>query len=61
MDIDLNNTKLGNYHNIYPCQMIYPNKHYFLNKLKSVLKSKYINEKKKRIGFPITTHRDYFN
>ena len=29
--------------------------------LKSVSKSKYINEQTKRIGFPITTHKDNFN
>ena len=83
-DIGLNNTKLDNNKNIYPCQMLYPNKRCFLNflgpyldfsrnksclkrneeekyKLKSISKSKYINEKTKRIGFPITTHRDNFN
>ena len=79
-DIGLNQTKLDNDKEKYPCQMTFPNKRCFLNflgpyldfsrnksclirnkiekyKLKSVSKSKYINENTKRIGFPITTHR----
>ena len=83
-DIGLNQTKLDNDKEKYPCQMTFPNKRCFLNflgpyldfsrnksclirnkiekyKLKSVSKSKYINENTKRIGFPITTHRDNFN
>ena len=83
-DLGLNNTKLDNNKEIYPCQIIYPDKRCFLNflgpyldfsrnksclirneaektKLKEVSKSKYINEHTKRIGFPITTHRDNFN
>ncbi len=83
-DIGLNNTKLDNNKDIYPCEMVFPNKRCFLNflgpfldfsrnfsclerksdekyKLKKSSTSKYINEKTKRIGFPITTHRDNFN
>ena len=83
-DIGLNNTKLDNNKNIYPCQMLYPNKRCFLNflgpyldfsrnksclkrneeekyKLKSITKSKYINEKNKRIKLPITTHKNNIN
>ena len=83
-DIGLNNTKLDNNKEIYPCEIIYPNKRCFLNflgpyldfsrnksclirndlekyYLKSVSKSKYINENTKRIGFPITTFKDNYN
>ena len=83
-DIGLNNTKLDNNKDIYPCEIIFPNKRCFLNflgpyldfsrnksclirnenekyKLKSISKSKYINENTKRIGFPITTHKDNYN
>ena len=83
-DVGLNNTKLDNNKEIYPCQIPFPNKRCFLNflgpyldlsrnksclirkeaekyKLKSISKSKYINENTKRIGFPITTHKDNFN
>ena len=83
-DIGLNNTKLDNDNEIYPCEIMIPNKRCFLNflgpfldfsmnksclkrneeekyLLKSTSKSKYINEKTKRIGFPITTHNENFN
>ena len=83
-DIGLNNTKLDNNKEIYPCEIIFPNKRCFLNflgpfldlsmnksclirnekekkNLKSVSTSKYINDNTKRIGFPITTHKDNFN
>ena len=83
-DIGLNNTKLDNNKEIYPCEIIFPNKRCFINflgpyldfsrnksclirnekekyNLKYISKSKYINKNTKKIGFPITTHKDNFN